>query len=283
MHCPRPFEKTALSKPRVRLKVFVDDLQLDQEDSETDILRNFPKAAAAVPRMLKEELKADVVEDKAALVANNQKLAEKLRAAIGDSTGRPAQVAKNLGIDTSSGRSRRTWARKTTRRLRLCKAAKAALRLKVLRRAAPTKTKRMIKTNLMPKSVYGVQVGGLGKIDLMKLQRMAAAQLPPFGGGKSRRKTLLLHGDPTAAAATAATARRAKEVWHSANAQRAGPLRLTELQVIWNINEANIVRPTWATSKGPVSVMHLELARIGWTMSSFNAITDREGARIFYH
>ncbi len=135
----------------------------------------------------------------------------------------------------------------------------------------------------MPKSVYGVQVGGLDKIELLKLQRMAAAHLPPFGGGQSRRKTLLLHADPTAAAATAATARWAKEVWHSANAQRAGSLRLTELQVIWNINEAKIVRPTWATLKGPVSVMHLELQRIGWKMSSFNAIIDWERGHDLLH
>ncbi len=126
----RPFERTALTIPRVRLRVFVDDLQLGQEDSDADILKHFPKAAAAALTMFKEDRKADVAEDKAALVASNQKLAEKLRAAIGDSTGRPAQVAKNLGIDTSSGRTRRTWARKTTRRPRLGKAAKAALRLK---------------------------------------------------------------------------------------------------------------------------------------------------------
>ena len=50
----------------------MDDLQLDQEDSETDILRHFPKAAAAVLKMLNDELKADVAEDKAALVASNQ-------------------------------------------------------------------------------------------------------------------------------------------------------------------------------------------------------------------
>ncbi len=107
-HYLRPFEKTALTTPRVRLKVFVDDLQLDQEDSESDRLRHFPKAAVAVLKMLNEEFKADVAEDKAALVASNQKLAVKFRAAIGQSTGKQAQVAKNLGIDTSSGRVRRT-------------------------------------------------------------------------------------------------------------------------------------------------------------------------------
>ena len=77
VHHLRPMEKVALTIPRVRLKVFVDDLQLDQEDSETDLMRYFPKAAAAVLKMLKEDLKADVAEDKAALVAGNQKLAAK--------------------------------------------------------------------------------------------------------------------------------------------------------------------------------------------------------------
>ena len=50
---PQALRKTALTIPRVRLKVFADDLQLDQEDCETDILRHFPKAAAAVLRMLR--------------------------------------------------------------------------------------------------------------------------------------------------------------------------------------------------------------------------------------
>ncbi len=51
--------------------------------------------------MLKEERKADVAEDKAALVASNQKLAGRLRRAIGESTGSQTVVGKNLGVDTS--------------------------------------------------------------------------------------------------------------------------------------------------------------------------------------
>ena len=72
--------------------------------------------------------------------------------------------------------------------------------MKVLRGAAPTKTNKMVKTNIIPERVYEVQVGGLDKLELLRLQRMVAAHLPPFGGGKSRRRTR----DPTAAAATAA-------------------------------------------------------------------------------
>ena len=83
VHYLRPFERTAWTIPRVRLRVFVDDLQLDHEGSETVILRHSPKAAAAVLNMLNEGLKADLAEDKAALVASSQKLAVKLRAAIG--------------------------------------------------------------------------------------------------------------------------------------------------------------------------------------------------------
>ena len=62
----------------------------------------------------------------------------------------------------------------------------------------------MVKTNVMPQSVYGVQVGGLDTIEVLRLQRPAAAQLLPFGGGKSRRQTLL-RGDPTAAAVAVPT------------------------------------------------------------------------------
>ncbi len=69
---------------------------------------------------------------------------------------------------------------------------------------------------------------------------MAAAQLPHFGGGKS--------------------------------------LRLTELLVIWNINDKKWTRPTWATSNGPFSVIHLELS--GWSMSGLNVLVDREGTKV---
>ena len=167
-------------------------------------------------------------------------------------------------------------AKQSTRRLRLINAAKAASRLKVLRRAAPTRSKKMAKTNIIPKSIYGTQVGGLDKMELLKLQRMAAAQMPPFCGGRSRRRTLLLRGDPTAAAATAAAARWAKEFWHSANGQRAGALRLTELQVLWGLRNRRVTKPTWATARGPVAIMHLELARIGWSVENFNILIDRQ-------
>ncbi len=51
--------------------------------------------------MLNEELTADIAEEKAALVASSPKLALRLRQAIGESTGRPTQVAKNLGRNLS--------------------------------------------------------------------------------------------------------------------------------------------------------------------------------------
>ena len=60
--------------------------------------------------------------------------------------------------------------------------------------------------------MYGVQVTGFDNRELLRVQRMSAAQLPPFTGGESRKKTLLLHGDPAAVAATSAADRLAKEI-----------------------------------------------------------------------
>ncbi len=49
----RPLERAALTIPRVRLKDYVDDLQLDQEGKKEAILVDFPKAAAIILKVLK--------------------------------------------------------------------------------------------------------------------------------------------------------------------------------------------------------------------------------------
>ena len=67
-------------------------------------MKQFPEAAAAVLKMLQEDLEADIAEDNAAVVVSNQSLATQLRKAIGVSSGSKTQVAKNLGIDVSAGR-----------------------------------------------------------------------------------------------------------------------------------------------------------------------------------
>ncbi len=64
VHYLRPLENAALATPRERLKVFVDDVQLDQEGSEADVVKHFPRAAATVFKMLKGELKVDLRERK---------------------------------------------------------------------------------------------------------------------------------------------------------------------------------------------------------------------------
>jgi hypothetical protein len=276
----RPLEAATAKIPWIRIKIFVDDLQLDQEDTEEDILKYFPASAALVLKVIKDGLGADIAEDKAVLIASNNNLATKLRAEIGEAAGLPALLAKNLGIDVTAGRVRRTTAKAATRKARLGKTAKAAKRLKRLSHVAPTKAKRMVKTNLVPKSVYGAQVTGLDNGELLRLQRMAVAGLPPYCGGKSRRKTLAINGDPTAAAAVAVATRWAKEVWHSANGQAAGSLRLTVLQLAWGLNEKKASRPSWATARGPVAIMHLELARLGWSMKQFNTFTNRNGVEV---
>ena len=75
-----------------------------------------------------------------------------MRTAIGSSAGLPTLLAKNLGIDVTAGRAMRTTAKAATRRVRLGKTAKAAKRLKKLSSAAPTKSKRLVKTNLVPRA-----------------------------------------------------------------------------------------------------------------------------------
>jgi hypothetical protein len=109
----RPLDRATVSISHVRLKIYVDDLQLDQEGSKENIIKHLPVAAATTVKVLMEELEADIAEDKAALIASNNGLAIALRAAIGRSAGLPALLAKTLGIDVTAGRARRTTAKKT--------------------------------------------------------------------------------------------------------------------------------------------------------------------------
>ena len=136
----------------IRIKIYVDDLQIDQEGTEAEILVSFPTAATTILKVLKDELGADIAEDKAALTASNNNLATALRKLIGKAAGAPTLLAKNLGVDVSAGRARRTSARTATRWARLGKTAMAAKRLKKLSSAAPTKSKRLVKTNLVPRA-----------------------------------------------------------------------------------------------------------------------------------
>jgi ribonuclease HI len=272
----RPFTEANLRIPRLRLSIFVDDVELSQEGTEQDIIKEFPVAARIIKEVIEGDLDSAIAEDKAAVVASSAALAKKLRQQIGWAAGKPTEVAKNLGVDISAGKARMTRATTTTRRLRILKAAKAVGRLKMFKAVMPGKIKRFNKTNVLPKATYGAQVSGVDNGELLRIRRLVAKQLPPFGGGRSLKRTLLYHGDPTAAVATAATSRWAKEIWHSANGQKAGAMRFTELQVAWQLCQKRFGR-TWNTARGPLDVMMLELDRIGWSMPEFNKLKDGKG------
>jgi len=139
VHYLRPFGNVMKKIPGLRLKVFVDDVQLDQEDDESIILECFPRAARLVQQVLLDALKASIEENKAALVATSETLATALRKELGAVAGKHTEVANNLGIGTTAGRARRTRANTTMRRLRIIKAGRAAYRLLKLRTVAPMK------------------------------------------------------------------------------------------------------------------------------------------------
>ena len=49
VHYLRPIKNVTMRIPReIRLTIYVDDLQMDQEGTAKDILKQFPVAAAAV-------------------------------------------------------------------------------------------------------------------------------------------------------------------------------------------------------------------------------------------
>ncbi len=167
----------------------MDDAQFDQEDSEADVLLLFPRAAFLILKMLKEELKADVAEDKASLVSSSPKLAQKFRLAVGEAAGHPAEIAKNEGV----GESQEDHGQAVHEEAQVDQGSEGGIPAEDSYEAATTRPKKTAKTNIILKSMYGAQVEGLDKMELPKSQRMAAAHLPPLCGGSSCRRTLLSH------------------------------------------------------------------------------------------
>ena len=169
--------------------------------------------ASDLKKMIKEELRCEVAEEKEAVVASSASLAEKVRIGIGAGMASRAPFAANLGVDFSAGRKRGKRAKGTVRGTRFAKGKRRRKRLQTLRKLlGPRIAGHIFAAGLLPSIAYGADVNGVSDREWGTLQKIGAAA-HSAGTGRSLAATLLLRGDATWKAAAAPCLQWQKEVW----------------------------------------------------------------------
>ena len=132
------------------------------------------------------------------LTAPSPSLQAKVARILGDLGGSGMEVtAGNLGVDTSAGRPRRTFYARSVLKMRMQKQSARMPRLKRLGKGNRITAGKVFTQGILPGSTYGAQVWGLDGAAVDRLQRQWLSARCSTGKGKSRSRSLLLHGDPT--------------------------------------------------------------------------------------
>ena len=84
------FDAFTLRYPQVDLDVYVDDIQSSTVGSEEAITTRLTEATEDFGVMVEHQIESRLVPAKAAVVASSDRLARKLRAALGELAGTPA-------------------------------------------------------------------------------------------------------------------------------------------------------------------------------------------------
>ena len=157
---------------------------------------------------------------------------------------------------------------------RLKKLAERIPRLKMLRRAT-NKATMLWRTGLMPAAAHGATVSGVNNSELASLRQTAAM----LAGRTSKSSSLTLvlatqadaKYDPIYDATLDPLRAYSSFVWD----QR---ISLGRLQRAWQrVREVHNSRPIWASARGPIAVLMLSLARIGWDMYSSTVLVSDLG------
>ena len=222
-------------------------------------------------------MEGEVSAPKAAVTATHHDLAVNIRKDLGD-LGEPDQAATaNLGIDDAGGRARACKGAGAKRRWRSDQAKRRRKRIEAMRKQVGGRVKKLFTTGVAPSIGYGAAVNGMTDAEVAKAQREAGRCLRPWGKGRSLTLTLLLHGDPTCMMANAPILQWSREVWYAGNhpGDDGRHLTLGRLHGMWVASRAR-PEPTWRSARGPMGVLRLTLARLGWGWSKpFEFTTDQ--------
>ena len=210
------FDAYTLRHPQVELDVFVDDLQNSAFGSEEAITTLLTEATEDLGHMVEHQIGSRLVPAKAAVVASSDRLARKIRAALGELAGTPVDVTEALGIDFAAARPRRAYAKHSRIRARIAATATRRARLKVISKIGGKQAKKLVTQGANPAALYGVAVTGLTETLLLQMRRTAGCGAPPYASGRSLDIALQLANlDPGAFATGAPLVRWAQEIWQA--------------------------------------------------------------------
>ncbi len=184
----------------VHLDAHIDDLVLTCEADPRRITIDLPMAERALRQAIGEGLRGRIAEGKAGLVATTRELVEALRKRIPTVTGPITRSMTNLGTDCYAGRKKGKITKGTKRHKRMAMGLRRAHRLRILNGVIGNKARRIFTAGVAPAVNYGASTRGLSNNEVRKLRQIAASALSPHARNRSLVTTLLLHGDPTAAA-----------------------------------------------------------------------------------
>ena len=188
----------AMHHPSLALNVHVGDfLYSATGKSDSVVARRIKAGAVDLHQFITQELDCTVSVPKAVVIASSYKLQAKIAKMLGDLGGTGLEVTTgNLGVDTSAGRPRRTFYSKSVLKQSLSKQGLRMSRVRRLGRGSKVAASKVYAQGILPGTTYGAQVWGLDGSAVLRLQRQWLQARCSSGKGKSRSRSLLLHGDP---------------------------------------------------------------------------------------
>ena len=265
----RPFDVMlaswrAVGSTRANLDVYLDDITVSTASTtDSQLVSELAKVFSDIKSVVEDELGASIHPSKTQVVSSSLRATDRLaKLCVGRGAATMCDSYCLLGVDLrQTARWRRRRGRPTARSTRMAAAGRRHRRMAIFRRLAGGRTTCLFKSGIQSVASYGVEVTGLSDTCLHKLQSWACRYMCPTRA--SRSAVFALDGDPTLAVSVAVAVRWAKEVWQSSWDSRA--LSLPDLRTIFHDGwEARSAR-RWATSRGPLSAISLELKRVGWS------------------
>ena len=214
---PRHRGRPKKAPPKLAINVHIDDICTSAvANDDTTVANRLLAGAADILQLVEGELGCKVSEAKAAVVASNWKLQQQLVTKLGR-LGGPTLVtsAANLGVDATGGRARATFHKRGTLRARQTNQTTRLNRVRRLAKGHRPTAKKVFQQGILPAVTYGAQVWGMDTnlLQALRTEWLRVANAP--GKGKSRSKSLVLHGDPAGTLANAPIATYIDIVWGS--------------------------------------------------------------------
>ena len=259
-----PFHRVAAAHPRVSVRAYVDDAQLQVVGPPATVVETLHAAGVALLDELEGPLRLRANRDKTAIVGSckaHVRIIRRLFGAAADAS--PGPSVRNLGCDFGLLTARSAPGAGGVRKARFLKVQRRGQRLALLKAAGLRRAHRIFATGLLPAVGYGAEVTGFSPTELRRVVALGLKTVSPSNRGASRAVRLALsEAALTDRLAVAALHRFSSEVW---DALRGAPtaMPLSDLSAGWRVISG--FGGTWRSAAGPLHVAALELRRVGWT------------------